>query len=140
MPADDLLLRFIVERDARCPVCGYSLTGLRDDVCPECGSQMELVLGATDPRLGVWLVGLVLAAFPTGFSGIVLVWGLTMGAPREDLIPVGVCVVFGGSILTLLIRGRRRFRRLRRRRRIGLVLASSRLLWGLVGVFLAVVN
>lgn len=39
---DDALARYLAERDARCPGCGYNLRGLKEGTCPECGFGLNL--------------------------------------------------------------------------------------------------
>ncbi len=63
---DIMLIDFLREHDAACPVCRYNLRGLTRPVCPECQHDLVLTVGAPRLRLG-WL----LAALPLGFfSGI----------------------------------------------------------------------
>ena len=64
--ARDMLLDFLREHDADCPVCGYNLKALTRPVCPECGHELVLTVGAPRLRLG-WLF---VAVAPGFFSGI----------------------------------------------------------------------
>ncbi len=64
--AEAMLLEFLVEHEAACPVCGYNLKTLTRPICPECGSELVLTVGATRLRLG-WLF---VALAPGFFSGI----------------------------------------------------------------------
>lgn len=70
--ADELLLEFLREHDAPCPVCGYNLRALTRPVCPECGQTLSLAVGAPNLRLG-WLMAAVAPGF---FSGIAAVFVL----------------------------------------------------------------
>jgi len=67
-PADEtrLLLEFLQERDAACPVCGYNLRNLTRPVCPECRQELALTVGARRIRFE-WLI---VAIAPGVFSGI----------------------------------------------------------------------
>jgi len=67
-PADEvgLLLSFLRERDADCPLCGYNLRNLVRPQCPECCQDLVLSVGIKDLRLG-WLVATIA---PGIFSGI----------------------------------------------------------------------
>ncbi len=67
-PADEvpLLLTFLRERDAACPLCGYNLRNLVRPQCPECRQDLVLSVGIKDLRLG-WLVATIA---PGIFSGI----------------------------------------------------------------------
>lgn len=52
------LLAFIRETDARCPSCSYSLKGLDQDRCPECGVTLRLSL-VRAARPWLWVYGLI---------------------------------------------------------------------------------
>ncbi len=62
----DLLLRFVHERDVRCPRCDYNLRNLTQPVCPECREDLHLAVGLTRPKIH-WLI---VALAPGIFSGI----------------------------------------------------------------------
>src|SRR5262245_57318983 len=64
--AQELLLDFLRDNDAACPVCGYNLKALTRPVCPECRHELTLTVGATQLRLR-WLF---IALAPGFFSGI----------------------------------------------------------------------
>ena len=64
--AQDMLLDFLREHEAPCPVCGYNLKALTRPVCPECGHDLVLTVGTARLRLG-WLLA---ALAPGFFSGI----------------------------------------------------------------------
>jgi hypothetical protein len=70
--AQDLLLDFLREYDAPCPVCGYNLHALTRPICPECGQELVLTVGTARLRLG-WLLA---ALAPGFFSGIAAVFVL----------------------------------------------------------------
>src|SRR3954468_24054162 len=80
--ADALLLEFLREHDAGCPVCRYNLKALTRPVCPECGQELVLAVGAARVRLG-WLLA---AGAPGFFSGIAAVF---------LLIPIVLRLVIG---------------------------------------------
>jgi len=69
-----MLLDFLKEYDAACPVCGYNLRALTRPICPECGNELVLTVGATRLRLG-WLLAAVAPGF---FSGIAACFVLVM--------------------------------------------------------------
>ena len=86
-----LLQRFLADRRAPCPGCGFELHRLLGNTCPECGTVLELRLDRPRPRIGL----LVLALAPGIFSatcavilGIPLVNALLF-LPRST-IPAGV--------------------------------------------------
>ncbi|MFG0328985.1 MAG: hypothetical protein ACF8PN_03710 [Phycisphaerales bacterium] len=62
----ELLLRFLRDHDAECPVCGYNLRGLTRPVCPECSEELAPTVGVEGLRLG-WLFAAIAPGF---FSGI----------------------------------------------------------------------
>jgi len=64
--AEELLLDFLRDHDAACPVCGYNLRGLTRPVCPECRQDLVLTVGVARLRLR-WLL---IALAPGFFSGI----------------------------------------------------------------------
>src|ERR1041384_3207925 len=72
LPPIDHLTLFLAERDAPCPACGYNLRQLRYPLCPECGERLELRVGMVEPRLGLWLAGLMASAAGAGFNLLLL--------------------------------------------------------------------
>ncbi len=63
------LVEFLQDRDAPCPLCGYNLRNLTDDVCPECRQELRLTVGVHHVRFG-WFLATVT---PSLFSGIAAV-------------------------------------------------------------------
>jgi hypothetical protein len=80
--AEELLLEFLREHDAPCPLCGYNLRALTRPLCPECGQDLVLTVGAAHLRLR-WLL---VAVAPGFFSGIAAVF---------VLIPIVARLIFG---------------------------------------------
>src|SRR5256885_16796049 len=70
--AQEMLLEFLREHEAPCPVCGYNLKALTRPICPECGQGLVLAVGAARLRFG-WLFAAVAPGF---FSGIAAGFGL----------------------------------------------------------------
>lgn len=68
---DPLLLSFLGERDALCPVCDYNLRGLKVDRCPECAAHLHLQVGSENLRLGPWVFAVVSFALAVGFDAVV---------------------------------------------------------------------
>ena len=69
--AQAMLLDFLREHDAACPVCGYNLRALARPTCPECGHELMLTVGATRLHLG-WLLAAVAPGFFSGIAAIML--------------------------------------------------------------------
>ena len=66
----ELLHAWLSSRDVPCPVCGYSLRSIESATCPECGAQLDVRVGSTDLRIGLWLVGVISLTFALGFVGL----------------------------------------------------------------------
>jgi hypothetical protein len=83
--ADQLLLQWLENRDAPCPICGYNARDLRASHCPECGAKLRLELGSPNLRLGAWVVALISFALALGFDGVVstiMLFAFTVNPPR----------------------------------------------------------
>ena len=81
--AQEMLLEFLRDHEAPCPLCGYNLKAVTRPICPECGQELVLAVGAARVRLG-WLMAAVAPGF---FSGIAAVFAL---------VPIVVPPLFGG--------------------------------------------
>jgi len=61
----EALREFLAERDVACPGCGYSLRGVEQASCPECGEGLALEIGRRRSgaalKLALVLVGAMLA-------------------------------------------------------------------------------
>jgi hypothetical protein len=118
------LRNYLATRDAPCPSCGYNLRALTTDTCPECNQEIALRVSLVDPRVGVFLVGVVGWALGAGFSVLLLMYGgiaifrygnLSPGDPFFQILLAGAFLQ-GGVLLCLLIYNRsiRRWRTLPR--------------------------
>ena len=109
----EMLLEFLRDHDAACPVCGYNVRSLTRPICPECRQELVLTVGVLRLRLR-WLLAAVAPGF---FSGIAACFVLipTLGIYFEDgiLIPPLVgAVLFGwcsGLFAIILAAKRNRF-------------------------------
>ena len=111
------LADFLQDRDTPCPLCGYNLRNLTDNVCPECRHELRLTVGVTTPRF-LWFL---LAMTPCTFAGIavaltvipVILEGLAGAGPPTailvTLVLLGLVSALGGLMLV-----RHRFAFLRR--------------------------
>ncbi len=79
-----LLLTFLRERDASCPLCGYNLRSLVRPQCPECREDLILAVGVRKLRFGWFLATIT----PGLFSGI---------AAFFLLIPIIMSPLLGGG-------------------------------------------
>jgi len=77
-----MLLAFLRGHDCGCPVCGYNLRALTRPICPGCGSELVLRVGAARVRLG-WLLAAVAPGFFSGIAAVFL------------LVPIVGRLVFG---------------------------------------------
>ena len=120
----DALRDYLATRDAPCPSCGYNLRALTTGTCPECNQEIALRVSLVDPRVGLFLVGVVGWALGAGFSVLLLLYGgivilqygnLSPGDPFFQILLTGAFLQ-GGVLLCLLIYNRsiRRWRTLPR--------------------------
>ena len=111
-----MLRAFLAEHDEPCPACGYNLRGLTGEACPECGEALRLRVGMVEPRMGLFLTGLLGLAFGTGFHAIVGLWALSIllnGGSGPEAFEFAVLVVGAvvcGSGLLIWLVSRRRIR------------------------------
>ncbi len=110
-----LLHAWLSSRDVPCPVCGYSLRSIESATCPECGAQLDVRVGSTDLRIGLWLACVISQTLAMGFVGLLTIiavrlvagFGLSIGLPM-----VAICTVMTvGYMVALwrLIRRRKKF-------------------------------
>ncbi len=107
---DIMLLDFLREHDAACPVCGYNLRALTRPFCPECRQELVLTVGVR--QLG--LAWLFVAIAPGFFSGIAACFVLipTLAILFEDgvlLLPLVGGVLFGwcSGVFAIIVAVRR---------------------------------
>lgn len=102
-----------------CPKCGYNLTGLTQERCPECGgwfsrAELAAIGGIKYPSLGVPLAVLLLP--PIVFTVLsFMAFSIDGSSPVNDALPflfamMGLCVPAGLALS--IITGRRLARRL----------------------------
>jgi len=146
----DPLLVALLDRDAAsCPVCAYSLKGLRSDRCPECGERLGVGIRAENPRLGWWVCGLLGLASGMGFFVVVhgfIVWVLVQEGWDDDVVeawPLFLGLVVHALGLALWIRLGRRIRRARTGVRACLAIVmwavSAILTTGMIWLFVGIV-
>ena len=112
--AQEMLLEFLREHEAPCPVCGYNLKALTRPICPECGQELVLAVGAARLHFG-WLFAAVAPGFFSGIAAVfVLVPIVIMTAVANRRPPLRIIAVdaFGwcsGVFAILLAANRHRF-------------------------------
>jgi hypothetical protein len=110
---DEQLRRYLAERDAPCPGCGYNLRGLAGPRCPECDAPLALRVGLAEPRLGAFLCGAIGLGAGIGFSGLLLGYFLFIllldrpwGPGWSEGVPLAVSLAILGALLSVWIRTR----------------------------------
>lgn len=129
---DPLLIEYLRDRDAPCPLCGYNLRSLQVATCPECRETLSLAVGFRKPRFG-WFVA---AIIPGSFSGICaalllmpLVGSLLSPSPPAPW-PFWAIDVFGWlSVLAAFVLARYRYAFLRQPQ--GVQCASAVAVWAI---------
>lgn len=95
-PDDEWLVRWVADRDAGCPVCGYNLRAVPVATCPECGGPLRMGVTSARIRLGPWLTAVIAFSLATGFDAVVtilmLIPILSGGVPRSAIPIVAVLV------------------------------------------------
>ena len=114
------LRAYLADHDTPCPNCGYNLRHLTGDACPECGQLVTLGVHLVEPRLGVFIAGLIGLAMSAGFSTLFLVLvglvSLTAGhaPPQRIVLFFTIGAVLSLGLLVVWIRRRRWLRSLSR--------------------------
>lgn len=114
--AQRFLAAYLAERDEPCPACGYNLRGLTGEACPECGESLRLRVGILEPRLGLFVTGLVGLAGGLGFCGLILVYAVysllarVWTIDRTALVSLVAGCLACGSALYAWVRHRGRIR------------------------------
>jgi len=139
-----MLRAFLAEHDEPCPGCGYNLRGLTGEACPECGEELRLRVGMVEPRLGLFVAGLIGLAAGAGFNGLMLMLFATAiftagTLSRRDSAVLALLAcgfVAGVVVIVAWVRYRSWVRHRSKRGRVGLAWAC----WGLpLGTFVAFV-
>jgi hypothetical protein len=118
-----MLLEFLREHDAACPVCGYNLRALTRPVCPECGQELVLTVGAARLRLG-WLMAAVAPGFFSGIAavfvfGLIVIHLVMIGSTWKIIVLVDSFGWCSGIFAVVLAARRHRFLALSRARQRG---------------------
>lgn len=128
--AQDMLLAFLREHEAPCPLCGYNLKSLTRPVCPECGQELVLSVGLARLRLG-WLLAALAPCFFSGIAsifvlGLILIHLIVLGSTWPIIVLFGSFGWCSGVFGLFLARKRARF--------LSLPVAAQR--WWAIGIWL----
>ena len=87
------LVEFLRDRDISCPLCRYNLRGLLSPRCPECGRDLELRVGLSEPRQGAWLSAQIATTAAAGIGLMIAIvvcfQGWPSGDPHQRLLNFG---------------------------------------------------
>jgi hypothetical protein len=115
---EDLLLAYLKDRDAACPLCGYNVRNLTIPRCPECGRELRLHVGLADPFLAAWILSMTAVALAAGaglfFTPFVIAYGWPEDEPWSFNLAIGVCIA-AIPVMLITVVARRGFMRLERR-------------------------
>jgi hypothetical protein len=104
------LLRWLTNRNAACPICGYNLRALTIPRCPECGERLQLGVRAVDPRLAPWIVLLVFVCAAGGVGLMFLIAVMLTGFPPAGRIPICLIIAMAPTAIVVACT-RRHFQR-----------------------------
>ena len=91
----DALIGFLSDRDVPCPLCRYKLRGLTTPRCPECGRELQLTVGLTEPRQGAWVLCQIAVAATGGIGLLALISIIQHGWPGYMDNPMLFNLCFG---------------------------------------------
>ena len=119
-----MLLAFLRDHDAPCPICGYNLRGVTLSVCPECECPIELGVSSSSSYLGAWLLALLAFAMPLSFDlivGTMMLIGVIMSAGENAegvflLVSLVTLTLVSVGMLWVLVARKRDWLRMPRRR------------------------
>jgi hypothetical protein len=83
-PDRQALVEFLRDRDISCPLCRYNLRGLLSPRCPECGRDLELRVGLSEPRQGAWLSAQIATTAAAGIGLMIAIVVCFQGWPSGD--------------------------------------------------------
>ncbi len=109
---NELLKAFLAEVSVPCPGCGYDLRGLPTASCPECNQALVLRVGLAEPRMRLYIAGMMGLAAGAGFSGLLLAyvvlmelyWGRGRGPWNEFALITGAGLIVEVSFLAAWLR------------------------------------
>jgi uncharacterized paraquat-inducible protein A len=133
----EALSAFLRDRDIPCPLCRYNLRHLSSPRCPECGRELELRVGLSEPRQGAWLLCQIALTAPAGIGLVAVPITFKDGWPQNTSVQwlFNICfawfmgsVPFAAAVFWL----RRRYLRLPRGVQWGFAIAAAVLAVGTI--------
>ncbi|MCR9074471.1 MAG: hypothetical protein NXI07_00380 [bacterium] len=123
-PPAEMLMAYLRDHDAPCPVCGYNLRGVTLSVCPECECPIELGVSSSSSYLGAWLLALLTFAMPLSFDliiGTMMLIGVIMSAGENAegvflLVSLATLTMVSVGMLWVLVARKRDWLRMSRQR------------------------
>lgn len=85
-PDELILLDWLKDRDAACPLCAYNIRGLTTPRCPECGQALRLSVSLAEPYLKAW-IALIAGLLPPAGVGMIFIFSFCYVLMREGLGP-----------------------------------------------------
>ena len=67
---EQVVVAWLRDHDATCPVCGYELRGHAKAVCSECGAPLKLGVVSDSVGIGAYLLAVIACACALGFDGV----------------------------------------------------------------------
>lgn len=87
------LVDWLAGHDESCPSCAYSLAGLLEATCPECGAPLGLTIASPNASPGPWTFATISFALGLGFDAVVTIFltgVMLFVAGMPPLIPQGL--------------------------------------------------
>lgn len=111
-----MLIEWLRQRDATCPLCGYNLRALPTPRCPECGQSLRLSVALAEPYLKAWITLLVFSCFGAGLGILFLIDLIKNGYAYESAVEriASAVFIFSTPWPLIVVRTRRKFLKLSR--------------------------
>jgi len=91
---EQYLFLFLKDRDVFCPLCNYNLRNLTVPRCPECGRDVRLAIGLTEPFMRWWIALCCAVVASAGIGALFWMLLARGGWPREGFALFQVAFVY----------------------------------------------